>query len=341
VNTDADIQKTLETVLLFPVDAEKGEGIDLSKQFNVKGYPTFVLATNDGQTIDRWMGYAKDYFIETMASATADLATIETKQARFQSSPSAATAEALGRYHSATENYKDAVGFYKQAQALSERVDSDKTDSKSDYSFDIFDNMAEGANDDLFAYEEIGQAADVAITTAKDSPNKVVNVASRMAQMAAKHKQPDDVAKYLQAGLDATAGKDDANLKRSHASLMVDFSLMVKNDTATAVEYKKATMPEGWATDPDQLNNFAWWCFENNANLDEAERLSRKSVELAKPGANRANNLDTLAEIMHARGNTREAIEVSKKAARENPDSKYFPKQVERFEKLLKENQKS
>jgi hypothetical protein len=100
-------------------------------------------------------------------------------------------------------------------------------------------------------------------------------------------------------------------------------------------------MPEGWLKNAGQLNEFAWWCFENKANLNEAERLARKSVELAKPGREKANSLDTQAEIVNAKGNTLEAVELSKKAAKESPDSKYFPQQVVRFEKLLKEKQGS
>ena len=333
MNSDADVQKALETVLLYAVDSEKGEGKDLAKEFKVGAYPTFVLAGKSGEPIDRWMGYAKDYFIKTMSSATADLAPIEQKQARYASQPDAHTAEVLGRYHAALENYKDAVAYYKQAQSL-------KADASTDFTFSIFENMAEGADGGLFSYEEISQAADAALANAKSEPLGIIDISSRMARISNKNERANDVARYMQAGLDATVGSDDPKLQQSHASLMVDFSLMVKKDTATAVEYKKATLPKGWLNDADQLNNFAWWCFETGANLDEAERLARKSVELAKPGHDKANSFDTLAEILHARGNTLEAVAISKEATREDPSSNYFKKQVERFEKLLADGHK-
>jgi tetratricopeptide (TPR) repeat protein len=330
VNSDADVQKALENVALYQIDAEKGEGKTLADTFMVRAYPTFVLANSEGQTIDRWLGYSKEFFIETMGSATADLNIIEAKQARFLESPDAGTAEALGRYNAATFKFKDAVDYYRQAQSL-------KTDPQADYTYEIFDNMAETARDTAFAYGEIAQAADAAIVAGNAEPMRVIDIASRMAQIANGNKRSDDVGRYLQAGLDATAGKDDVDLKRKHNELMVDFSILVKNDTASAVEFKRATMPEGWLNDQAQLNQFAWWCFENNINLDEAERLSRKSIELAKPGREKANNLDTLAEIMHAKGNTREALDLSKKALKEDPDGKHWVRQIERFEKILKE----
>ena len=115
--------------------------------------------------------------------------------------------------------------------------------------------------------------------------------------------------------------------------MMVDFALSVKHDTATAIENKKAAMPENWQKDAGNLNEFAWWCFENKANLTEAEQLSRNSIELAKPGREKADCYDTLAEILFAKGNAREALEMSKKSVAEAPNNKYFPTQVERFEK--------
>jgi tetratricopeptide (TPR) repeat protein len=332
VNSDADIQKILESVVLYQVDAEKGDGKELAKEFGVSAYPTFAMVDSEGKTIDRWLGYGKDDFINKMGSALSDLTTIEEKQARFQSQPESRTAAALGRYNSAIFKYKEAVEFYRQAQILD-------ASQKNDYSGDIFENMYHGLKDTLFLYEDVSRAADAALATHRGSPERIVEIASMMSRTAGQHKRPDDVAKYLQAGLDATAGKDEPELKQAHAELMVDFSLAIKHDTASAVEYKRASMPDGWMTIANQLNEFAWWCFENNFNLEEAERLSRKSVESAQPGREKANCLDTLAEIVNARGNTREAIDLSKKAVKETPDNKFFQKQVERFEKLLSEKQ--
>ena len=159
-----------------------------------------------------------------------------------------------------------------------------------------------------------------------------------MIQLAKSNNRKEDLAKYLQDGLDFTAKGDDPDMKKEHADIMVDYAIYVKKDTAAAVVYKKAAMPEGWITNSDNLNEFAWWCFTIKANLSEAEQLSRKAIELAKPGKGRSNIYDTLAEIVNAEGNPKEAAEVSKKAAADDPDSKYFPKQVTRFEELAKGN---
>jgi tetratricopeptide (TPR) repeat protein len=334
VNSDVDVQKALEAVALYQVDAEKGDGKTLAKEFGVRAYPTFVLANSEGKTLDRWLGYGKAEFLRTMAAANADLSTIEEKQARFASSPDARTAAALGRFSSATFKYEDAVDYFKQAQGMN-------TDPSAVFTYDIFDNMYYGLRDTLYTFDEVSRAADAALLAVSKNPEIVVAIAGRMYRSANKRQQTADVAKYLQAGLEATANSNEAEVKQERAELMVDFSLMVKHDTATAVEYKRVAMPEGWLGEADRLNEFAWWCFENNANLEEAEKLSRKSVELAQPGREKGNCLDTQAEIACARGNIREALDLSKKAAKEDPENKFFQEQVEKFEKLVQEKQGS
>ena len=39
------------------IDAEKGEGIDLAKQYGVRGFPTIIFANDKGVEIDRIIGY--------------------------------------------------------------------------------------------------------------------------------------------------------------------------------------------------------------------------------------------------------------------------------------------
>lgn len=329
MNSDADIQKAIESVVLYRIDCEKGEGIEIAKEFKIHAYPTFALLNKDGQILDRWLGYAKDYFLKTLPDATADLATIEEKKTRFQTKPDLRSSVVLGRYASAMGEYKEAVAYYSQAKSLN-------TDPTVGYSYEIFDNTYSGVGKQLFTYDDAVVAADNAIKGSK-TPMTICQISSMMVPSAQKREKKADVVKYLQAGLDATANSEDKDITQAHKSLMVDFCLLVKADTATAVEYKKATMADGWLENANDLNEFAWWCFDNSANLKEAEQLSRKSVTLAKAGKEKASNLDTLAEIVHAKGNTAEAVELSKQACKEDPSNKYFPSQVEKFQKAMAE----
>ena len=91
------------------------------------------------------------------------------------------------------------------------------------------------------------------------------------------------------------------------------------------------TRPEGWEEDPGELNGFAWWCFENRINLEQAEDLARRGVELAPEGEEKAMVLDTLAELVFLRGDENEAVALIRQAIEQSPDNEYYREQMVRF----------
>jgi len=179
------------------------------------------------------------------------------------------------------------------------------------------------------------KAADAVLASENVTASDKYGVARKMTYLARKEEKLDDIAPYLEAGIKALEGSEDPGEVKNHAALMADYSLYVTKDYDKAVSYKKKTMPEGWQENAGNLNSFCWWCFENKVNLEEAEKLSRKSVKLAEPGEEKAMYLDTLAEICSALDNRYEAVEFMKIAVKEAPDNDYYKEQLERFEKLL------
>ena len=114
-----------------------------------------------------------------------------------------------------------------------------------------------------------------------------------------------------------------------------DYALNIQKDLDRALELKKASLGEDWMETAKGLNNFAWWCFENRVNLDEAEQLARKGVELAKAGVEKANVLDTLAELCNLQGNCGDSVHLIEMAIAEAPDNDYFRNQLTRFQELV------
>jgi tetratricopeptide (TPR) repeat protein len=322
VDTDTILQKALEPVILYRVDAEKGSGKDIAGEFKIRAYPTFILLNKNGQIIDLWLGYGGD-FKSTLADARQDLSTIDEKKARYDAKPDLRSAIVLGRYSSAMGEYKEAVAYYTRAQAL------DK-DSTQDYYYNIFENTAYGARKNLFTYDDAVKAGDAALASTSNKPWEAFAISNRMIGMAKSNDKPDDVAKYIKIGLDATA--NDKGLEKMHSELQVEYALSVRNDTAQAVRYKRDSMPKDWQDDVNGLNEFAWWCFENNTNLVEAEKLADKAVTMAKSGREKANVLDTAAEIKFTLGKTKDAIELEQQACKEAPDVSEFAQKVEDFQ---------
>ena len=93
-------------------------------------------------------------------------------------------------------------------------------------------------------------------------------------------------------------------------------------------------MPAGWESDAGGLNGFAGWCYENKINLEEAGKLARKGAALASPGAEKAEILDTAAEICNLLGNCDDAVLLAEQAAKEDPKSEHYAKQLKRFAEI-------
>jgi len=125
------------------------------------------------------------------------------------------------------------------------------------------------------------------------------------------------------------AEPDPANVHR-----MARFLMMSEIQPERALELRREHFDESWQEDPIALNKFAWFCFQYGVNLGEAERLARQGVDLSE-GADRANVLDTLAEIVNAQGRTAEAIELIEQAVELAPEIGYFRDQKLRFEEAL------
>ena len=323
---DFDINKALQNVILYQIDCEKGDGIELAKEYKIKGYPTYILVNSEGKTIDRWMGYKKDYFIETLTEAAVDLATIDEKNHRFNANPNFDDAIVLGRYYSTTREYIKAVEYYSKAQELNK-------DTSNDYTFDIFNNTAQGVYRELFTYDNAAASAKDVIK--KGDSDDIILTSKTMIRLAKWMDKPDDLVRFIGIGLDVSADSDDSEIQHSHTLFLIDKCLLVTGDTAAAVEHKKAVMFDGWIDDLGGLNEFAWWCFENMANLDEAEQLAAKAVNLVESGAGKAMILDTQAQILKVNGKLEEAIMTMELAVAEEPDNKQWSETLDSFKTEL------
>ncbi len=317
---DAEVMAALENVVLHKVDCEKGEGIDLAVEFEIQGYPTYVLVNADKQIIARWSGFAKDYFINTLTEELADLATIDQKMARYDDLPTLNDAKALARYSSATGMYKDAVTYYGKAAEL---------DDENNYAYDLLENTIRGIRGNEFTYEDAVKTAEIVF--AGNDYTSQVYAASDMSRLAEYHEKMVDFKNYLELGMKAYTKANDENLSRHNTEFEIAYNLNFTGEKNKAVELKRSTYEDGWTEDANALNSFAWWCYENMINLEEAEKLAVKGVNLAQPGRSKAMILDTAAHICKALGNNDDAIKYMEMAVNEDPDDAGWQETLEEF----------
>lgn len=295
----------------------------------MKGHPTFVTINAKGEVVDWWAGF-KDpaTWISSLTTALADPATLDQKFIRLARTPTARDAATLGRVKSARGQRAESLALYHRALEL---------DPAGPYLQPIFEQVAmlQGREGSGLTLADVRKAADAAVASPLTTADGKVGIAMNMRRVAEREKDMSLFAPYVTAALEATKGATSGWLADVRKRLLVDEALFVKRDVDAAVVLKRASMPEGWMTDAGLLNEFAWWSFENDVNLVEAEALARKGVELSEPGPAKAQVLDTLAEICNARDNCSEALEIMQRAIAEDPTEEHYRKQLERFRTIL------
>ncbi|NNE07447.1 MAG: hypothetical protein HKN20_02670 [Gemmatimonadetes bacterium] len=315
--------------MLYKVDAEKGEGPELTKAHGVAGFPTFLMLTTDMEPVDRWMGYADPTsFVKTMKSTAVNPMTIAARQARYDAEQTAGDAAILARYAGATGEIDKALGLYRKAVSIGDG---------ETYGYPIFEltmkKFREGGDD--ADPNMVIRAADNMVASGQGSDTEWIYMAFGMSRFAHGAEKPKMQKPYLETALAKTEKTIDPDLRRYRGDLLIEHALYIEENKEKAVTYKRGNMAEGWMEDAGELNSFAWWCFENKVNLQEAEEMARKGVELAPAGKEKAMILDTLAEICNERGSCESAVEYIEQAVKEDPESDYYKKQLERFRELL------
>jgi tetratricopeptide (TPR) repeat protein len=314
-------------VVLVQIDAEKGEGLNLAKQYNVKGYPTFVLANKEGESISRWWGYSKEMLFDELDLGFADMTTISEKEARYKGTPDAKTARSLASYYNTQGEMKKAASFYEDAA---------KFDPDNDYANELFEIYMSGYRKKVYTIEEVKTVAEKAVNSEQIDDQAKTGIYGQMSYAMIVDPKDEKMLTFLENGYEHLGKHQETAKKWAKDVITISYALYIEKDEKKAVTLKKASLPEGWIDNPSDLNAFAWWCFENKINLHEADQLGRRGIKLAKPGKEKAMILDTVAEIVNLIGYPEDSFSLMQQAVKEDPDNEYYKKQLVRFRKLDK-----
>jgi tetratricopeptide (TPR) repeat protein len=256
-----------------------------------------------------------------------DLTTISEKEKRYEKEPDAKTARILASYYNTQGELKKAVSFYEEAADY---------DAENDYAVELFQLYFTGYRKKVYTIEEIQAVAEKAVMSEQVEDEAKTQVYAQMTYVIKEDPQNEKMLAFLNQGNEHLMSDQENAQKWAKDAINISYALYVEKNKRKAVEIKKASLPEGWQDNAGDLNNFAWWCFENKINLVEADRLGRKGVKLAKPGREKAMILDTVAEIVNLAGFPEESYSLMQQAVKEDPENEYYKKQLERFRKLEK-----
>ena len=312
-------------MILLKNDCEKGEGVDLRKQYEVRVYPTFAMVNGAGEVTARWAGYpGVEEFGALVDAALGDMRTIAEKQAAYEEWPTLALALGLARHAESVFATEDAVRYFRKAMALD-------PDLAADLRVDVFMAMGYGLRSGAFTVDDLAAEARIILAAPDVDPTDALRVALMSSRFL-----PDEAYRpLLEKALAATANLEGDDERNARRALEIDAALLIDGDAEKALDLKRQSLPEGWRDDPSQLNGFAWWCFENDLNLAEAFTLAMRGVDLAESDGDRANILDTAAEIAFKRGEAARAVELQERAVALNPDREAFKEKLARFREAL------
>ena len=292
VHTYADDSVALfvnEQVVPIKIDAEKGEGIEIAKNYSVQGYPTILVLKADGEEIDRMLGYIEPRtFLATLKDYVHGENTIGVLKVRVSEHP------------------EDAALRYAIAKKYAERNDLAAAGMH-------FQKLLE-----LDPQNALGHGEEAQFTVA---------VSSLRAE-----KSPKRLAAFVESF-------PHSDQKRDALRMLWRFYIREKDGPQGRKYFSQYV--ETWPADAAMMNNYAWTCAENGVNLEHADEIIRRAVELAPNDEEKAAFIDTHAAVRFAQGDTRTAVTLEEKALGlveklPNADTKPYEEALAKFRAAAK-----
>ena len=178
-------------MILVQIDCEKGDGIDIAKEYNIKGHPTFVLVNKDGESLYRWWGYSKEMLFDELDLGFSDLTTIAEKEKRYKTKPDANTAKALASYYNTQGEIKKAVKFYEDAA---------KYDPDNDFAAELFKIYSTGYRQKVYTVQEMQTVAENAVNSKQVDDNAKTGIYAQMTGVMKENPKDEKMLSFLTQG---------------------------------------------------------------------------------------------------------------------------------------------
>ncbi len=295
--------------------------------FPVGGTPTYLILDASGEPISGWVGFqSTESWLAYFADAEADPLPRSARHRRLAENPNVGDALALGRTAHNTGDYGAAHGYFQQALSIDESAARAEQVSFQDYK-----SVCYGIDKGVFGMDDAGTAIVVLLDDSALSHRNLFRVAGDLFRYVASAGE-EAIFPLLTLARGRVADVSDPDYIQHRQEFMVEYAARVDKDIEGALAMKRDFLLSNGADDPAALNGFAWWCFEHEINLQEAEAKVRRAVELSDPGPGMANILDTQAMLVHRRGDTRAAGQIIERAIAMDPGNEYLLRQREKIQ---------
>lgn len=222
-NTEvADFANTYQ--INWKIDAEKGEGIELAKKFDVSGYPTVVFVNGEGNEIDRIIGYfpAKD-FLSIMKDYNEGKNTMPSLKSALE------------------KNNDDVEANFKMARKFSDIGDMEKSKTFAEKVLKLDPDNTNGYTDDaeLMLAQLSNKSENVEAFVKKYPNSELLKTAYiSLAEISYAEKKPEKSDEYYKLLFDKY-GKSDEEISFAYGQFLISkmYGITQKKDAVEA-DYK-------------------------------------------------------------------------------------------------------
>lgn len=296
-----------ENFVNFKIDMEKGEGPDLAKKWEIKGYPTLLYLDKNGEVIHRSMGSRPvEEFIALGKDARNPEKQVVTLEKRFNAGDR--NADFLKNYAVALTsagmgNFGEVVELYMNTQ--------DDWSTKENMEF-IFEYSEASMDSKLFKYTLDHKDKFVAMVGEEKYKSKV-NYAAEV-DRSKKGIARDDVD-----GMQEHFKGYMTDLEAKNTAYVTYINTLMYSKDPVDQEKFESEVQLFLAGSPDVAWNFyngaAWHIFETSDDSDLL-KIANGWVDQSIAKEKNSFNVDTKANLLHKMGNKREALEVAKEAVK-------------------------
>lgn len=285
------------------MDMEKGEGIELAKEWKVQAYPTLMYFSSEGELLHRVCGaYEVAEFVDLGKDALDPEKQLGVLIKKFEEGNR--ESDFLADY--IIRLAQSCMGGKTEAEAYF--ITQKDEELSNERNWKLINLIVTDINSREFRYLEKNQPSFEKLYTQEAVRAKIEKVYSRLLSGAL---YKDEGAGYPEAKKEILARKNSQAEKAVAGSDLAYYEL--KKDwgkyAVAAEKYINTYSKE----DYNILNNIAWKFFENitdKKHLNKALTWAKRSVEINE----NVFNLDTYAHLLYATGNKVESIDKEKRA---------------------------
>ncbi len=319
------------TFINYQIDAEKGEGVDFAKEYQIEFYPTILYIDGSGKVVEKKIGaMSPELFLaagKNVADPESRFTTLDEKYKAGDRSD-----ELVRKYirslGASMQPYEEVMAEYFKTQPQEEWTNSENASLIVDMVFD--------PKSDLFKYMVSNRDKFAAVSGEKAVNEKILNAYGYDIFQNASLWSEKDLESYFKE-IESLGFKLPENFRsRSY----VDF-YQAKSDWKKFVKYADEYVNKhmDYTDKPaasGMLNSYAWTVYENlsdEKSLEKASKWAKKSIELDRT----YYNLDTYAALQYKLGNLDEAEKYCKLAIKKGKEDNL---DVGPTEEMLKQIQK-